>query len=74
MIFYFINSKAYFTNLNTLRTELQNKISNIDLDTKLQKKADKLQASIDQKANQADLTTLRNSVNQKETERQVNLD
>lgn len=74
MIFYFINSKAYFTNLNTLRTELQNKISNIDLDTKLQKKADKLQASIGQKANQADLNTLRNSVNQQETELQVNLD
>ena len=64
-IFYFINSKSYFTNLNTLRTELQNKISNIDLDTKLQKKADKLQANIDQKANQADLTTIRNSINQK---------
>lgn len=38
------------------------------------KKADKLQASIDQKANQADLTTLRNSVNQQGTELQVNLD
>ena len=41
---------------------------------KLQKKADKLQASIDQKANQADLPTFRNSIHQKETERQVNLD